>query len=130
MYIFGLTIGPPLIHFFNFLDDRARFERTADIRDGDYIQEEIPKAMERYEILKLMVATISDDTEIDDIEDWKKELETHHRTMEYLQRYSQKLKTNRKEEFILQCRENIEKLQDCIKKCVEALQNPSRPFMA
>ena len=119
-----------MIHFFNFLDDRARSARMADERDADYIQKAIPEAMERYEILKLMVSTINDDTEIPDIEGWKKELAEHHGTMEYLQRYSQRLKTNRKEEFILQCTENIKKLQDCIEKCVEALQDPSRPYMS
>ena len=115
--------------FFNFLDDMARFARTADTRDANYIQDAIPEAMERYEILKVMVSAINDRTEIPEVEEWKKELTRHLGKMEYLQRYSQRLTTNRKAEFILQCTENIKKLQDCIEKCEEALQDPSRPYM-
>ena len=118
------------IPFFNFLDDRARFARTADTRDANYIETAIPKAMQRYEILKVMVSAIKDRTEIPEVEGWKKELARDLGTMEYLQRYSQRLTTNRKEDFILQCTENIKKLQDCIEKCEEALQDPSRPYMA
>ena len=85
--------------------------------------------MQRYEILKIQVSTINNNTEGEQIDGWKNELETHQERMESLQRFSKKLKTSRKEEFILKCRENIEKLQLCIIKCVEALKK-DRPFMA
>ena len=112
-----------------FLDEIARCQKLADSRTADHIAKELLKAMERYEVLSMQVSAIRDNDESGEIEEWKNELQSYHETMEGLQRLSQKLKTNRKEEFILKCRENIEKLQLCIIKCVEALKK-DRPFMA
>lgn len=107
----------------------ARIEKLADSREADDIAKELPLAMQRFEILHMQVSAIRDNTEIDEIEEWKNELQKYHETMQRLQRWSQKLKTNRKDEFILKCQENIKKLEISIKKCVEALKE-KRPFMA
>ena len=49
----------------------ARIEKLADSREADDIAKELPLAMQRFEILHMQVSAIRDNTEIDEIEEWK-----------------------------------------------------------